>query len=214
MKERSPSRGEIRLGRREIALVSAGLVVVFGLVFILGILVGREIPSASRPAAAVAVPPPASPRAAPTPEPGKEARTGMQEKLTFYQTLTSPTPDIPPPGATASRKVVEERMVVKEPERRSALRPTPRTVEPAAPPQRFWTIQVSSFRSRALAEEQKGQLAAKGFSAYLTTVQSEDGRTRYRVRVGSFATRTEAERLSDRLRADLRLNPFVTTRTP
>jgi cell division protein FtsN len=213
VKERSPSRGEIRLGRREIALVSVGLVVVCGLVFVLGILVGRELPSASRPAAAVARPP-APPRAAPTPEPAREARTGIEEKLTFYQTLTSPTADVPPPGATASRKVVEERMVVKEPERRSTLRPTPRTVEPAAPPQRFWTVQVSSFRSRALADEQKNQLAAKGLSAYLTTVQSEDGRTRYRVRVGSFATRTEAERLSDRLRADFRLNPFVTTRTP
>ena len=210
MKERS--RAEVHLGRRQVVLLSGGLVIVFALVFILGILVGRELASTA-PRVATAPPPRATPGTAPVSDPAKNARAGMKEKLTFYQTLTSPTPDIPPPGATPKRTVVEERMVVKGTERRSVVQPTGQTGEAAASSSQAWTLQVSSFRSRALAEEQMKRLTGKGYDAYLTVVQSENGQTRYRVRVGSFATRTEAEQIAERLRADLKLNPFVTQRS-
>jgi cell division septation protein DedD len=77
---------------------------------------------------------------------------------------------------------------------------------------RAWTVQVSSFRSRALADELRGRLAAKGFDAYLVSLTTEDGRVRHRVRVGGFATRAEAERVAGDLRGERDLNPFVTTR--
>ncbi len=70
---------------------------------------------------------------------------------------------------------------------------------------------MSSFRGRSLAEELRGRLAAKGFDAYLVSVTTEDGRVRHRVRVGRFATRSEAERVAGELRAERDVNPFVTT---
>jgi cell division septation protein DedD len=75
-----------------------------------------------------------------------------------------------------------------------------------------WTVQVSSFRSRSLADELRSRLASKGFDAYLMSVSTEDGRVRHRVRVGGFATRAEAEHVAGELRTERNLNPFVTTR--
>jgi cell division septation protein DedD len=86
--------------------------------------------------------------------------------------------------------------------------------KPAAPEpfREAWTVQVSSFRSRALADELRGRLASKGFDAYLVSLTTEDGRVRHRVRVGGFSTRTEAERVAGELRSERDLTPFVTTR--
>jgi cell division septation protein DedD len=78
---------------------------------------------------------------------------------------------------------------------------------------RLWTVQVSSFRSRALADELLARLSAKGFDAYLVSVTTDEGRVRHRVRVGGYASRAEAERVAGQLRSERNLSPFVTTRS-
>jgi cell division protein FtsN len=81
-------------------------------------------------------------------------------------------------------------------------------VEPEA-----WTVQVSAFRSRALAEELRVRLVARGFDSYIFPSITEDGRPRYRVRVGSYPNRNDAERVVAELRSERGLNPLVTPRT-
>lgn len=145
----------------------------------------------------------------------------MSDKLTFYKSLTTPSPDVGVP-ASGGREygVVSERIVPKgssgaklSTARTTAPRSTEvRLPEPPRPQPRHWTVQVSSFRSRALADELRSRLTNKGFDAYLVMVESDDGRVRYRVRVGNYPTRGEAERTAERLRAERDLNPFVTTR--
>jgi len=76
----------------------------------------------------------------------------------------------------------------------------------------LWTVQVSSFRSRILAEELRQHLAGRGFDAYLVSTATEEGRVRHRVRVGGFSARAEAERVAAELKSERNLNPFVTTR--
>jgi cell division septation protein DedD len=96
---------------------------------------------------------------------------------------------------------------------------------PARPPQQVasaastsdpdaaWTVQVSAFRSRSLAEELRSRLAARGYEAYVSPAMSEDGRPRYRVRVGAYAARGDAERVAADLRGERGLSPVVTQRT-
>jgi DedD protein len=128
-----------------------------------------------------------------------------------------PSPPHAPAPAVKSlpaspRKPIREPAVAPAPERRPspgpAAGPGP---DPAAA--RPWTVQVSSFRSRALADELRVQLAAKGFDAYTVSVTTEEGQVRHRVRVGGFSTRAEAERVAAELRGERNLNPFVTTRS-
>jgi cell division protein FtsN len=90
-----------------------------------------------------------------------------------------------------------------------AIAAPPATPSPGDLP--LWTIQVSSFRSRALAEELRSRLAARGFDAHVFPSLTEDGRPRYRVRVGAYAARGDAERVAAELRSERGLNPLVTS---
>lgn len=233
-------RHEFRFGPREVAVLGAVVLVIWGLTFALGVLVGREMaPTGSRakaPAGAVAAAPD---RAGPPAKPEKAEKTA-EERLTFYRTLTAPTADLPAIG----RPAVEERLVPHEapvPKPKAEARPEPRAPAPVPAPERpaaprvvpgtvrtlpppgtaaaapaepqLWTVQVSSFRNRALAEELRTRLGARGFDAYVVSISAEEGRVRHRVRIGTFPTRGEAERVAQDLRNERSLNPFVTART-
>jgi cell division septation protein DedD len=269
----SRAHHEFRFGRRELAVLGAVFGLIASLVFIGGVVVGREM-SRSKARAEV-------PRESRLTEPDgyrggdtvKTAATRAEEKVTFYRTLTAPTQDLPQVG----KPTVEERMVPKDepvptpaadgapavaapaeprgaapeasrtepeapraaPERKTpkapapdAAHPPPRATRPArvgapqparAPAQvaaasatsepEMWTVQVNAFRSRALAEELRARLAARGFDAYVFPSLTEDGRPRYRVRVGAYPARSDAERAATELRSERGLNPLVTPRT-
>jgi cell division septation protein DedD len=157
------------------------------------------------------VPPPVPPR--------------IEERIVPHDPPASPAPAPATPEAAArpgppARPVAVPRtppVARAEPVAKAPPAPAPKV--PPAEPQlrddasgRAWTVQVSSFRSRALADELRGRLASKGFDAYLVSLTTEDGRVRHRVRVGGFATRAEAERVAGELRGERDLTPFVTTR--
>ncbi|HEV8676817.1 MAG TPA: SPOR domain-containing protein [Methylomirabilota bacterium] len=224
---------ELRFGTRELTIFAVAFVLIWALTFVFGVLVGRELASGGRPA-----PTAGGSRAQLAEAAKKTERAGMEERLTFYKTLTAPTVELPP----TRPPTVEERLVPAEPapvplpakpERRpggggtgegASGRPTGTRGEAVAAPvakatggtagaaEPGWTVQVSSFRSRALAEELRSRLAAKGFDAYLITVTTETGRVRHRVRVGAFPSRAEAERVAEELRGERNLNPFVVAR--
>jgi cell division septation protein DedD len=56
---------------------------------------------------------------------------------------------------------------------------------------KYW-VQAGSFESSARAEEVKRELAAKGFSPVIYT-RSENSKTFYRVRIGPYVKKSEAE---------------------
>lgn len=226
------ARHELRFGRRELLIFCGAFLLIWGLTFVFGILVGRELAAPAGGGGKAAGGLPAGARPALAEAVKKDERPGSEEKLTFYKTLTAPTAEIPP---TAPPRI-EERIVPREPAATAIPRtpprpdpvvrsekpveraPTGRRAEPraASPPvaaDPVWTVQVSSFRSRALAEELRTRLHGRGFEAYLAQATTEDGRVRWhRVRVGAFSTRGEAERIATELRGERNLNPVVTTR--
>jgi cell division protein FtsN len=63
-----------------------------------------------------------------------------------------------------------------------------------------YTVQVSSWQTRRRAERDAERFSAKGFRAYVQSVDlPELGGTWYRVRVGSYATRDEARAMAEQL---------------
>ena len=160
-------------------------------------LVPKEEPTTSAAADAAEEPAravPEPPRAAPeVPRPAPERRTPKAAEV-----VPSPRPARPAraPAAAPVRPAPTQ------------LAAATTTAEPEA-----WTVQVSAFRSRSLAEELRARLAARGFDAYVFPSITEDGRPRYRVRVGTYPTRSDAERVAVELRSERGLNPLVTPRT-
>jgi cell division septation protein DedD len=153
-------------------------------------LVPKEEPPSASPGAGVA---PEAPQVAPEPQRAASARRAAR--------APEPAP-VPRPPRAARAPASPVRPVPAQ------LAAAPATAEPEA-----WTVQVSAFRSRALAEELRSRLAARGFDAYVFPSITEDGRPRYRVRIGTYPARTDAERVAVELRSERGLNPLVTPRT-
>ena len=150
----------------------------------------------------------------------------IEERLVPKDEPSPPTMvDTPPEPSRAA----PERLTPKAPEAVPSPRPAGAARAPSAPPARpapaqlaaattageleAWTVQVSAVRSRPLADELRARLAARGFDVYVLASVTEDGRPRYRVRVGAYPTRSDAERAATELRGERGLNPLVVQRT-
>jgi cell division septation protein DedD len=170
---------------------------------------------------------------APTSDLPQVGKPTIEERLVPKEEPSPPSaPPAPPVDVAAppeEPRPLAERRVPKAPEASPAprqlrptrppgppmIRPAPAQVAavPTAAEPELWSVQVSAFRSRSLADELRVRLAARGFDAYILTSVTEDGRPRYRVRVGAYPTRNDAERVAAELRTERGLNPLVTPRT-
>ncbi len=209
-------RGGSRFGASQwLALAGAGLVVL-GLTFALGLLVGRQWARYTAPLSAMESPrktAPASRRSGLT-DVGSERVPDYQDKLTFYQTLTAPLGAVPPPAKVDSHAKAATPAKVAPPAPRA---PDPAAAKPVAEPRPAsaseWTVQVGVFKNAGQAEAVRKRLARGHFDAQITTTAAaEDGQPRYRVRVGAFKSKDDAARTAERVRSDLALSTFVTAR--
>ena len=223
-------RGKSGLGTGQGVALAAAALVILGLTFVLGMLVGRQWARQSAPVASVEPgrKTAAAPRRSGLTEPSAARAPQLQEKLTFYQTLTAPLGASPPPGksdasvkggaaAAKPREHREERVLPKavtadSPERATLTAVDTKVTEERREAPAQWTIQVGVFKTPEQAAGVRKHLAAGGFEAQVAETAAEDAQTRYRVRVGSFRTRDEALRAAERIRATRALPTFVTAR--
>jgi cell division protein FtsN len=215
-------------------MLGGAVVVILGLTFALGLLVGRQLARSSL----VAAPPSASEAArkasAPAPRRGGIAAETMAdrppeptEKLTFYQTLTEPlngggqarpeakpvtvkvsAPSPSPAAAPVTAPAPAAPSVSLPPAPGKAVVPAPPAANPAAASP--WTVQVGAFKNRRQAEDIRQQLAAAGLEAYVASVPAQDGQARFRVRVGTYRSREEAAAVAERIRAQRSVTAFAT----
>jgi cell division septation protein DedD len=165
----------------------------------------RLVPSDDSPAAA--------PAPAPAPGPGASGGSVPAERRSPAASAR-PTPPVRPsasPPRTATRAPTVGAPLSPAPSPASSpvatFQPAPSSVEPP-----LWTVQVSAFRSRTLAEDLRARLAARGLDAYVVSSATEGGQVRFRVRVGTYASRADAERVAAELRAERTMTPYVTPR--
>ncbi len=216
MKRREPSWSN----QTASVLVLVGFVVVVGLVFTAGVLAGRHWPrllpslgnaSASR----------VEPDARRSGERGRAPQPAPV--LSFYQDLRAPITAADPlplkPRPRAARPEAPNPETPKpEPARPQMPEPEPaRAVVAARPaagpvlPERRFTIQVAAFKTRPQAEAMRRGLADGGYDAYVSESESQSG-ARYRVRVGTYPTRDDAQQAAQRLAAERRVPTFITAR--
>jgi len=235
----SPARGRVKSapGRFQwIALLTAAAVIM-GLTFTLGVLVGRQW------GRSVSVAASAESSARKVVPPGKrgglsgadvESPPAVDQKLTFYQTLTAPlgrgsadasqSPLHSPPHTQDSKvqPVPEPVHVVPPPpypytSRGETIVEKPAAHDAAAQPAQvesagLWSVQVAAFKTQAQADGLQKQLKQAGLDAYVASAAGSDGQTNYRVRVGTFKSKAEAQRMAERVRGERSLAAFVTPR--
>jgi alanyl-tRNA synthetase len=62
-----------------------------------------------------------------------------------------------------------------------------------------YTVQVASYPDKVLAEDEMKRMKKRGYAAFIAASELPDKGTWYRVRLGSFSTKTAAERLANEI---------------
>ncbi len=153
-----------------------------------------------------------------------DADTVIPEKppaLKQIQVLEIENPVPPPAPASETRIPVDEK---SPPETRKPApdqtRPAPASPKPRAPAATTkpepatdtalaWAVQVGSFRKQANALALAKKLKARGHPAFVEKIVLADGKQSYRVRVGPYVKKDEAEGVRKRLQKQFQLKGLV-----
>ena len=110
-----------------------------------------------------------------------------------------------------AERVSSTRCRSPRPTSRPAAKPThPPSPAAAAPASSsaFW-VQALSASSSKEAKTRRDRLAAHGYSASVVPGEGPNGTRVYRVRVGPYKTREDADRAAAKLKANEKLQPWV-----
>lgn len=142
--------------------------------------------------------------------PERLGRTPPEERLRPAAPPVAERPaDIPPPDVPG--EPVAPAPAAGAPAA-SATAATPQAAsDQAAPASPNYTVQLASLNNRGEADAIVARLKAKGYDAYVLERGGGDTRGKYRVRIGSFKNKRQAELLAERLlREEKRYTPWVT----
>ena len=209
---------EIHLSGKQLVFLFMATTVVSVVIFLLGVFVGRGVPAqrqsqeltdsaatlAAEPAPAdpAPAPPPvadaAGPAAAEPPSPPAET-----EELSYKKRLEGESPaaeSLKPPPQPAPAP----------PARTSAaaqVAPASQTVIGTAQPG-TWVVQVHVLRDRTVAARIVQRLISKGYPAFL--VAAGPPTSTYKVQVGRFRDRADAQKAVERLKKEEQFNSWIT----
>ena len=207
---------EIQLNGKQLVFLFMAATVVSVVIFLCGVLVGRGVRAERAIAQEAALstnggdatPPQAAAAPIPAPagsDPTVAAPPPAVDDLTYFSRLEkqkAPAEQLKtkPTATTMSGKGAAA-------EARSSAAAPAKTRETSSAPQ-GWTVQIAALNERNAAEAIAKRLSSKGYAAYV--YEPSDGTSVYRVRVGKFGTRHEAETLKTKLEKEEQFKPFVT----
>lgn len=227
---------EIQLNGKQLVFLFMAATVVSVVIFLCGVMVGRGVRVNTGAAAASATdlgpvagsdepprsePPARSTEPAPAPAPasGAPAAAGAAppapppdsaEGPSYYEELTKagsgPESKVAPPP-DRERKAPAPLPGVERPAEK--LAPPPATAAPKAVTGTGFVVQVAALRDRTEADAIVQRLAGKGYQAFV--VNPVPGKPPvYKVQVGRFAERGDAEKTAARLKSQEQYSPWVT----
>jgi len=217
--------------RGQMALLGGAFTLASLLIFLLGIVVGRGIEErkAARPEEPLIKIP-----VKPSTQSGGASGAGQaKEELTFYDTLGKSSRAAPLLEEKADEPKEAEKAIKPEPkegklkgrenatstslkveEKAGATKPNPAPpshhVEPREPG-KAWYVQVNAFPDEKSGQIWVDRLKNKGYNAYLTEGRNQ-GKLWYRVRVGQYSSRDEAEKIAEILKTKENFTKAFATR--
>jgi DedD protein len=229
---------EIQLNGKQLVFLFMAATVVSVVIFLCGVLVGRGVRAersvadvASSTATEALATTPQPPAAAPVPAPaGSDPTTvapppAATDDLTYFNRLEKQkadkeeklktTPETPPARSAPASTAHPAPAVTAPPAPVPAPPPTPapaakaEPVDAAPPSGQGFAVQVAALNVKSEADAIAKRLSSKGYSAYVLAPASGTPSV-YRVRVGKFPTRREADSIAARLKREEQFNPWVT----
>jgi rare lipoprotein A len=213
---------EIQLNGKQLVFLFMAATVVSVVIFLCGVLVGRGVRAerlaASVDASAATIEPAPQPAPASTATPaGSDPTTAAPpptvDDLSYFNRLEKQAPPVEqlktPPATSTSA-----------PAAHTATAPAPKLQPPAAaatpsaqpsPPAASdgYAIQVAAMLDQTDADAMARRLSSKGYNAFILPL-GETTPTRYRVRVGKFKTKREAEVVASKLQKEEQFKPWIT----
>jgi len=223
---------EIQLNGKQLVFMFMAVTVVAVVIFLCGVMVGRGVrapratevadaaiessldptappaPVSASGSSSSAIPDPTQEptrlnATAPPPEPAKETQI-LQEVNS-----TSPLAPVPP----VKTPVAEPPPLVKNPAPKPPApktpAPTPKTAAVNEPTGDGFVVQVAAVKERSEADTIAKRLSSKGFKSFVSSPSAGAARV-YRVRVGKFNDRREAENVARRLEKEEQFKPWIT----
>jgi cell division septation protein DedD len=192
---------EIQLSGKQLVFLFMATTVTLIFVFLVGVLVGRGVDG--RPgdepidSAEVAAPATASGVADTGPAPAEPPSPPVEDELSYHKRLQSNAPadelkPEPPPEPRAPPTAAQP----------PQQKPTAGGADvPTTGRSGTWVLQITALKNRANAAELVQRLVGKGYPAFLQNPAPGEP-VIYRVRVGRFNDRREAEQVRDRLQKE------------
>jgi len=220
--DHEPSYYEIALTNRQVLIAFAILLVCLVAAFLAGVWVGRG--DAAPAPARLAQEAPADAGDEEEGEPLSFFSADAGEQAAEPAAATTLAEDLgesaaggaagPPPAPPADEPAAAAPAPAARPPAARPAAPAaagPAAAEPAPPAAGEVVIQVLSSRDREQAQSMVERLLASGRDAYLSPVES-GGQTLYRVRIGPFADRAQAQRVADEVRRQFKVDTWITAR--
>ena len=211
------SASEPHLSGKQLVFLFMASTVVAVVIFLCGVMVGRGVPVGR--GAGVTPGSDAPARAGSTEQPDPALATPLDTPIAGAD---SPADALTYPRRLGGDQPVEEELndpaAVREtgpapdPETARASQAVPDTTATSAGPGRAdgFVVQVAALRGRAAAGAMAEQLAAKGYPAYVLEPSPNAPAQVYRVRVGKYPDRREAEQVMRRLEQEEQFTPWIT----
>lgn len=208
---------EIQLNGKQLVFMAMAFVVIAVGIFLMGVQVGRgvrgerglpegaDVVAAATPEAEPPLPPASGTQgSSDTPVTAGE-KLSYAERLTGNEAAADSLTKTPEPPAEAPAPKAET--PAPEP---TAATPAPAPAAPAAnePPGNGFAIQVAALRERSEADTIVKSLAGKGYPAYVLA-PAKGAPSVYRVRVGKFKERREADTVAARLQKEEQFKPWI-----
>ena len=214
---------EIQLNGKQLVFLFMAATVVSVVIFLCGVLVGRGV-RAERgidPASAglsVAEPAPQQDAAPATPVPAGSDPTAAAppqavDDFSYFNRLEGSNP--PPEQLKPPAPATEAAPAAKPDAARRIATPPPAAREPARaaaasePQGTSYTVQITALNIRSEADAIAKRLTAKGYAAYVLNPATGTPQI-YRVRIGKFGSRREAETIATKLEKEEQFKPWVT----
>ena len=208
---------EIQLSGKQLVFLFMATTVVSVVIFLCGVLVGRSVrtepPADPADPVAAAAPAPtdtvaeAAPLAAEPPVPAPEG----EPALSYKQRLESDKPPAEtlkpvdtPKNATPAPAVVSDPdppKPVPPPEKRERI--------PTTSARDGWVVQIAALRDRQTANAIVQRLSGKGYPAFLVSPSAGAPAPVFKVQVGRYADKEQAEQIRRRLEKEEQFKPWI-----